>query len=215
VTAGDRLSLAGLELEPVRFFRIYACAICVSSLRLRGETMSQLFVRDAEHGWSVRPLKAAGVELSGLLSSSASPHSGIIAGETRARMVGFRSGAQERWAVLVEASARLRVNGAPIGATGIRVLEHKDEISLQGLGCVFYSAEGLAEVVPFPEFERAVYCGRCRQALTPGNPAVQCPDCGVWHDQSEALGCWLYSASCACCPARTALDAGLVWTPED
>ena len=121
----------------------------------------------------------------------------------------------ERWAVVASSDSQLRVNGLPVDALGMRILTHKDEVSLKSLGSVFFSAEKPAEVVPFPGAGRTIFCGRCRQEIKPGSSAVRCPGCGVWHDQSEELTCWRYSETCSCCPHPTIVEAGFAWTPEE
>jgi hypothetical protein len=109
----------------------------------------------------------------------------------------------------------LRVNGLPLGGIGARVLSDRDEIAIPGVGSAYYSSEVLAAVVPFPASDRTVFCGRCRQAIAAGSPAVKCPNCGVWYDQSDELPCWRFGERCAYCTTLTALDAGLTWVPQE
>src|ERR1035438_345285 len=96
----------------------------------------------------------------------------------------------------------------------MRVLADRDEVAIPGVGSAFYSTEVRAEVTEFPGAERAVFCGRCRQAIKAGSPAVKCPGCGIWYDQSHEFPCWRYSEHCAFCSQFTALDAGFNWVPE-
>jgi hypothetical protein len=120
-----------------------------------------------------------------------------------------RSGAGT-WVVV--GSPAVRVNGAPLDA-GIRVLRDRDELRIGGRR-TFFSTETLAAVVPFPDGERPVPCARCTLAVASGSPAVRCPQCRLWHHQSEARPCWAYAERCTACDQPTALDAGFRWTPE-
>lgn len=175
--------------------------------------MSHVYVSDAEGHWSPVFLERDAVDLHTLVPPSGASSSHV--GAHTARLIAFHCGAAERWAVVAATHASLRINGILLDAIGLRVLAHKDELTLAGAKSLFFSTETLAAVVSFPEVGRAVYCGRCRQEIKPGSPAVKCPGCGVWHDQSDELGCWLFADQCSCCPQRTALDAGLAWVPEE
>jgi hypothetical protein len=120
----------------------------------------------------------------------------------------------EQWAVVHPPGSRLRVNGTAL-ATGIRALSHRDELRVAGVaGRVFFSLEGLPRVVAFDGGEQG-RCPRCQQAIATGTPAVHCPQCGVWHHESEAFGCWTYSSTCALCDQHTDLEGGFRWTPEE
>lgn len=123
------------------------------------------------------------------------------------------------WVILAAAGCGVRVNGVPL-VLGLRVLDHRDEILLPaatpGEPCRFYfSTERLARVEPFPAPNGPATCARCKQPINPGDPAVQCPSCGVWHHQSEKWPCWTYSDRCARCDTPTDLDGDYRWTPED
>jgi len=104
-----------------------------------------------------------------------------------------------------------RVNGLPLLA-GIRILQDRDELLLGGRRA-FFSGERLAVVEPFPGADRPIFCPRCKQVLQPHSPAVQCPQCRVWHHSGE-LQCWAYTNRCALCDQPTDLSAGFRWTPE-
>ena len=127
----------------------------------------------------------------------------------------------ERWALLAGSAARVSVNGNPV-TLGIRHLRDRDEILLRsGDASVawrfFFSTEMLACVQPLPAGVTAS-CPRCKDPLEPGQPAVRCPACCVWHHQNEQSNrpCWTYSELCAACNNQaTALDAGFRWTPEE
>ena len=123
--------------------------------------------------------------------------------------------------LLSDSSSGVQVNATPI-QLGIRVLSHRDEIFLTGGASDFpsrfyFSTERLAHVEPFPGTDGSAICGRCKQPIERGDLAVRCPsaNCGIWHHQTEHLGCWTYSDHCALCPTPTALDSGFRWTPED
>ncbi len=87
----------------------------------------------------------------------------VAAGDAT-RIVPFRSGAAVQWVLIAGHALRVRVNGLPIDAFGLRVLAHKDEISVPGLGSVYYSTETPAEVVPFAGSAKPAGCGRCPAA---------------------------------------------------
>ena len=106
-----------------------------------------------------------------------------------------------------------RVNGMPL-RTGIRVLRDRDELEIGGL-CTFFSTETLALVEPMPRGDKPVFCPRCKQGIEPESAAVRCPQCRVWHHQSDDLPCWTYAEHCTLCDQPTALDAGYRWTPEE
>jgi hypothetical protein len=131
-------------------------------------------------------------------------------GQSADRPVTFlrsESGRRESW-VLTGAA---RVNGMPL-LTGIHVLRDGDEVEVNGVRA-FFSAEVLAQVRPLLRGDELVFCPRCKQEITTQSAAVQCPQCGVWHHQSDDLPCWTYSQRCALCDQPTALDAGYRWTP--
>ncbi len=118
------------------------------------------------------------------------------------------------WALVASPGAHVQVNGrAPVA--GLRVLNDRDLISTVDGARYFFVSESQAGVETFPGAERHVFCGRCRQRLDPGSPAVCCPGCGIWYHQTADLPCWTYSERCVYCSRATALDAGSTWTPED
>lgn len=178
--------------------------------------MARLFGRDLEFHWRPFPLPLSGSDLLALfLPADAAYNSGAVDSGCGPLLLPFHAGAAERWAVVAGSAALVRVNGWPVGAPGIRVLEHKDEISLPALGSVFFSAEKLAEVHPFPGGLRAMFCGRCRNEVKAGHESVACPGCGViFHMMASSL-CFNYTPECPLCGHPTALDAGLLWVPEE
>jgi hypothetical protein len=99
--------------------------------------------------------------------------------------------------------------------SGIRVLSHRDELRLTGVaGRAFFSLEGFARVDPFAGVEGS-RCPRCQQPIELETPAVCCPQCRVWHHESEEFSCWTYSATCALCNQPTEFEAGFRWTPDE
>ena len=121
--------------------------------------------------------------------------------------------AGRKWAVLVSGAVALRHNGAPVTA-GLRILDHRDAIGLDGHAPLFFSTEELAHVETFA-FDTSVSCPRCRSEVRHGDAVVRCPLCGVAHHETPERNCWTYAETCALCAQATALDAGLRWTPED
>lgn len=125
----------------------------------------------------------------------------------------LRRTSAERGSWVLVGPPAVRVNGNPLDV-GIRVLRDRDELLAGGVR-TFFSTEALAAVVPFPQSEMPTFCARCKLAIASGAPAVRCPQCGVWHHQSEELPCWTYAPRCALCDQPTALDAGFRWVPEE
>lgn len=130
-----------------------------------------------------------------------------------ARLVGTDVDGSRQWALIASTNADVRVNSGVVDG-GLCVLADRDEIRI-GDTAMYFSTESLATVEPFPGAERPVYCGRCRQLIDIGAPAVRCPGCGVWYNQSAELPCWTYSEKCVFCPTLTALDAEFAWSPEE
>jgi hypothetical protein len=146
----------------------------------------------------------------GLAGWSATPLAGDTALSTGVAQL-VRATGDGAW-VLVGPSA-VRVNGEPLDA-GIRVLRDRDELLVAGRRS-FFSSETLAVVEPLPVVDRPPVCPRCKTAIEPGTLAVRCPQCRIWHHQSEEMPCWTYAPLCALCPQPTPLDAGYRWSPED
>ena len=130
-----------------------------------------------------------------------------IGDATITRAGGVDAGA--RWIVL--GPSTIRVNGASLAA-GIAVLRDRDELWMDGAR-MFFSTETRATCVPCPSGQRALRCPRCTTSIVTGSPAVACPQCGVWHHQSDERECWVYSAVCASCDHPTALDAPYRFDP--
>jgi hypothetical protein len=178
--------------------------------------VAHLWIRRA-NGWCVRKLFGPEFNLETLLAvslpgaPSASPKSAV------ARLVCTGAGATRSWAILAAASTRAQICGCPVHA-GLRVLNDRDEIRVAGAQ-YFFSAESLPALERFPYHDRPVFCGRCRQPIEAGSPAVRCPGlaCQVYYHQDESAGfpCWTYAEVCNFCATPTAMDAGFVWMPEE
>lgn len=127
---------------------------------------------------------------------------------------------KETWILLSPKKAGVRVNGTALW-TGMRVLRDRDEIQVEGPGRIYFSRQRPARIEPFPGADGTVFCPRCKLEITPGTPAVRCPNpqCYVWHHESEErdLLCWSYAEQCSLCRERTDLrpDYRYSWTPED
>ena len=122
---------------------------------------------------------------------------------------------REDWALVSPTGPDVKINGAQM-QLGVRVLQDRDAIQVNGTGLAFFSTESLAEAVPFPGSPEPVPCPRCRMAIETACPAVRCPNCGIWHHQNDdGLPCWTYAERCSLCDQLTDPDAGYRWTPED
>jgi hypothetical protein len=117
------------------------------------------------------------------------------------------------WVVMTSTPRAACVNGLPVLA-GIRVLADRDELRVDDGDSMFFSIERLAELSSLPETQQEICCPRCRDVIRAATPAVQCPQCDVWHHQEADRPCWTYADGCAACGHPTALDAGFTWTPE-
>ena len=118
------------------------------------------------------------------------------------------------WVLFGKEASGVRLNGQSLLA-GIAVLRDRDEILIGGRTRLYFSTEEHARIEPFPGAAEPVFCARCRQPIQAGTPAVRCPGCGHWCEQSEAKPCWTYGPMCPLCDQPTAFDTGLRWTPEE
>jgi hypothetical protein len=125
-----------------------------------------------------------------------------------------RPDGSESWVLRSANGTRVNVNGRPL-YLGFRVLAHKDEIVLGGRVRLYFSGEQLARIEPFPGSEHPVFCARSKQPIAKGTPAVRCPGCGNWCEQSDQKPAWTYGPLCPCCEQPTALDTGYRWVPEE
>lgn len=176
--------------------------------------MAHLWARDAGGAWAVLPLSGDEFDLVSLPVPS--PASSRRPGGRRSgRLLRAMSegAAGTEWVLVAPPEEQIAVNGLPLLA-GIHSLGDRDEIGLAGES-VFFSTETLARIEAMPASQEVRFCPRCKQAIEEASPAVRCPQCGLWHHQSETLPCWLYSSTCAMCPQDTDLEAGFRWTPED
>lgn len=177
--------------------------------------MAHLWKRTAQ-GWEARKLDLKLYDLDSLSGAQAGEAKPGTSGAEVAWLIPATVRGSPVWAVASSHDAHVRVNGrAPLA--GLSVLCDRDEIRVRSGVQYFFSTETLAVVEEFPAQERTVYCGRCRQPIKAGSPAVRCPNCGIWYHQSTtpALPCWTYSEKCSICPHPTALDAGFSWVPEE
>jgi hypothetical protein len=171
--------------------------------------MPHLWIRDETEQWAVFPLLFHEYSLERLLKSSETTTADAIT----ISLVRNRQEETDVWHLLAPFSTRVSVNGLPM-TTGLRTLRDRDQITI-GHRSAYFSIEERAECVAFPGTERKFFCARCRQELTAGALAVRCPQCNVWHHQSEELPCWTYTAHCGLCSQPTDLEAGYRWQPDE
>lgn len=124
-----------------------------------------------------------------------------------------RSSDGDLWLLLALAPGRVALNGVPL-QSGIRVLTDQDEISLGAAGRMFFSTERLAAIQPCTSTHPDLRCARCRRPIPLQSDAVACPNCNVWHHQTERLPCWTYAPGCALCGHASELNGVYRWTPE-
>jgi len=178
--------------------------------------MAVLWISGAD-GWGAKKLDGAQFDLAAGSVRAAERSSAAASGGT-AQLVGADAGGagsdgSAAWALIAPTHSGVRVNSRALPA-GLCVLANRDEIRIGG-EVLYFSTETLAEVVPFPGSVRAAYCARCRQQIEVGSPAVCCPNCGIWYNQSAELPCWTYADKCAFCGHPTTFDSGFTWTPEE
>jgi hypothetical protein len=172
--------------------------------------MAHLWIEDAD-GWGAKKLDGTQFDLAA--RSVRTTEGSSAASAKAAQLVRADAGGSPAWALIAPTDSGVRVNSRALPA-GLSVLSNRDEIRIGG-EVQYFSTETLAEVVPFPGSVRAVYCARCRQEIEVGSPAVCCPNCGIWYNQSAELPCWTYAEKCAFCGHPTTLDSGFTWTPEE
>jgi len=178
--------------------------------------VAHLWVRDGAAQWAIASLDcgqafalrsdpAAPVRLRSQRQKGKNQESAIIVRRQKA--------GEETWVLISRDTAHVRVNGLPL-VIGMKVLQDRDQIRVDGVGRMFFSTERLPHVEVFTGSEKAVFCPRCKSEILDGSRAVRCPQCEVWHHQSEELPCWTYSERCALCDQPTDLNASYRWTPE-
>jgi predicted RNA-binding Zn-ribbon protein involved in translation (DUF1610 family) len=177
--------------------------------------MSLLWVMDA-NGWGAQNLDAAQYELDSVPIPLAAEAPNNSACGMPARLIRTDRNGMPAWALIASRNSGVRVNSRGVTA-GLCVLSDRDEIRTGDGTRFFFSTETPATVVPFPGSDRPVYCGRCREPIEVGAPAVRCPGpgCGIWFNESAELPCWTYTDKCPFCGFPTPLDTGFTWTPED
>ncbi len=177
--------------------------------------MAHLWTKD-DAGWIAHALSRESYDIGAHAAARTAPLASLfIEGSgASAKLVRADFAGSEVWALIAAPGSGIRVGGeAPLA--GLRVLRDRDEIRTPDGEQYFFSTEALATVAPFASNGREVFCGRCRQRIAVGAPAVRCPGCGVWYDQSTGLPCWTYADTCAFCAHSTAMNAGFAWSPED
>jgi hypothetical protein len=175
--------------------------------------MAHLWVQGAG-GWEAQKLDAARFALRADAASEAEGSRAGSPGDEETRLIHATQNGSQTWALLTPRGSHTRVNGREVLA-GLCVLADRDEIRTGDGERRFFSTETLAAVEAFPPSDRVAFCGRCRQQIEAGSPAVCCPGCGVWYNQSAELPCWTYSEKCSFCGHPTPLDTGFTWIPEE
>ena len=173
--------------------------------------MAHLWVQD-DCGWDAVALVGAQCDLASR-ATRRTPDAAQAAADLGATLVRADVGGSKIWALITPPKADTLVNSRELHA-GLCVLSDRDQIRI-GDQTQYFSTETLATVQPFPGSDHPVFCGRCRQQIEVGTPAVSCPDCGIWYNQSAEFPCWTYSSKCTFCGHPTALDTGFSWTPEE
>lgn len=136
------------------------------------------------------------------------------------QLVALTQGGERGAILMVRPGLWARVNGQPV-LGGLRVLEHRDEV-LVGDARLFFSLETTPTVVVFqaPAGTRPPTCPVCRGPIVDGSQAVQCPGCGRWFHQADAVDgrpakpCWTYAPTCRFCAHPTPFSAEAAWSPD-
>jgi hypothetical protein len=176
--------------------------------------VAHLWIQSAS-GWDAQKLEGAQVDLAAISARQVGDAKPGTASANVARLIRGDAGGSRVWALVVSKDSDIRVNGRAVLA-GLCVLADRDEIRTNDK-IQYFSTETPATVEEFPSSDRPVFCGRCRQQIDAGSPAVRCPGpgCGVWYNQSTDLPCWTYADKCTFCGHPTALDSSFSWTPEE
>ncbi len=120
------------------------------------------------------------------------------------------------WVLLAPPDSLVYVNHFSL-ASGIRILADRDAIRISARQPIYFSTARLAGIEAFPYSEQA-FCPRCKLEIAEHDACVCCPQCQVWHHQSEHadLACWSYAETCALCDQSTDLDSvEFRWTPGE
>jgi hypothetical protein len=164
-------------------------------------------------GWAAEKLDVAQFDLAATPAPQAGDAQPGTTSDKVARLIRADADGSRVWALVASRNSDIRVNGRAVLA-GLRVLADRDEIRNGGIQ-YFFSSETLATIEELPSSERPVFCGRCRQQIAAGSPAVCCPGCGVWYNQSTDLPCFTYADKCTFCGHPTTLDSAFSWAPEE
>jgi hypothetical protein len=178
----------------------------------QGILMAHLWVRTTSDNWGTVPVEEASFDLATLV-----PHPVAVPTAdrdlTRSVLLLRCRSEKESWLLICRSIPNVCVNGFPV-SLGIRVLEDRDELWIPGLPAVFFSTETVAQITTFQGSREQIICPRCKQEIEKDTSAVKCPQCSVWHHQSDELPCWTYAAHCTLCDQPTGLDTGYRWSPE-
>jgi hypothetical protein len=167
--------------------------------------------REVAGGFEAKPLQV--IEGGAMLD--------VGAAEGGLRIVPFREGTRPSHVLLVRDHLAARVNGWPV-VGGIRVLDHKDEITVGGQR-MYFSAQSqpTVEVYQHDGSQRGPRCPICRTEVQNGQAIVRCPSCLRIYHQIDATGdtpakpCWTYSPECRFCSHPTSLSGDAAWRPEE
>jgi uncharacterized protein YbaR (Trm112 family) len=176
--------------------------------------MAHLWVKTDSEQWAVLPLEADAFALTTNPPSPLNNPSGVDNAMSRVVLLRQARAEETSWVLIAGAERDARINGDHL-MLGVRTIEDRDEIHIEGTGTFYFSTESLARVESFPGSKESLYCPRCKQAVESGNSAVKCPQCRTWYHQAEDLPCWVYAETCALCPQATDFDSGFRWTPEE
>jgi hypothetical protein len=170
----------------------------------------------SRHSWAAVSVDADVIDLEQLLERVLEAPGGHERSASFCRVSDLWGG--ETW--LLVGGRSVRVNGIPLLA-GICLLEHRDEIRVDGLEPVWFSTEKLARIQPFPGSDQRTECPRCKLEIKRGHAAVRCPapGCGAWvhMDPEDELPCWQYgqSKTCPSCEEPNLLAETWTWLPDD
>lgn len=170
---------------------------------------------DGGAGWAALPLAGSAYRFTDTVPfvRRAEAPAGLGQNAMLVRVIQERA---ENWLLVVPRGARLWVNGQK-PPLGVHALAERDEIRFGNGRRLYFSAERLPQVVPFPGAAQEIICARCRTPIAKGTPSVCCPGCGTWCHQSEELACWGYPGTthCPLCDHPNDPEAGYRWTPDD
>jgi hypothetical protein len=177
--------------------------------------MAQLWACKDSGRWGVLRLSARGYRLGTDSPATEDAVSERDEGGEDVRLMRFASDEGPAWILIAGVDHAVRINGLPLAA-GIRALVDRDEIVVAGRWTYYFSVDDSPEIAIFPGSGQPAPCPRCCKEIDPGEPAVRCPGCGVWHheDPERGLQCWTYADMCAACAIQhTSLEADSAWTP--